>query len=353
MNQRASSYFFFILLVGVSISAVFIFLPFITPLAVGAAVAVMMYPAYRMFSRIFLAKDGKSNISAFITTLLFLVVIATPILLLLAKMYGEIQTLYSLLTDESGRSQLISSLNDLSQTLSRGLFDIFPVYSFDSLNVTEYLKNILEWVFTNLDVIFGRVFAMAGYAFVFILALFYFLRDGQNIMKRFISWSPQLESNEVHIVRTLKRAIQSVFAGAVVVSVIQGILTGIGFSLFGIPAPTLWGACAAIAAFIPGLGTSLVVIPGIIYLFVTGQTMGAIGLVFWGVLAIGLVDNILGPVLVNKGINIHPFLVLVSVLGGLAVFGPLGFILGPLILSLLFALLDVYKQAFPSTKNSV
>lgn len=351
MNQRASSYFFFILLVAVSVAAIFIFLPFLTPLAIGAAVSVMIYPVYRTIIRALGMKTDRSNISAFLSTILFVLVIVVPIMLLLARMYIEIQSLYGLLTDEGGRSQLITNLNDLSQNISDAMFNIFPAYSFDSLNITEYLKTILEWIFSNLDFIFGGLAKIIGYSFVFILALFYFLRDGQSIMKRFISWSPQLEANEVHIVRTLKRSIQSVFAGAVIVSIIQGILTGVGFAIFDIPVPALWGACAAVAAFIPGIGTSLVVIPGIIYLYVTGEVAGAVGLTLWGVLAIGLVDNLLGPVLVNKGINIHPFLVLVSVLGGLAVFGPVGFILGPLVLSLLFALLDVYRQAFPNQQK--
>jgi predicted PurR-regulated permease PerM len=116
--------------------------------------------------------------------------------------------------------------------------------------------------------------------------------------------------------------------------------------IFDIPAPAVWGAVAAIAAFIPGIGTSLVIVPGIIYLLLTGNTAYAIGLAIWGAVAVGLIDNVLGPHLVNKGVHIHPFLILVSVLGGLSTFGPIGFILGPLVLALLFALLEVYRTSF-------
>jgi predicted PurR-regulated permease PerM len=214
------------------------------------------------------------------------------------------------------------------------------------------LKTALEWIFANLDRVFSGLAKVAGYAFVFLLALFYFLRDGRIIIKNFISWSPLIDSHDEYITKTLKRAIQSVFAGTVVVSVIQGILTGIGFALFGIPAPAVWGSIAAVAAFIPGIGTSLVLIPGIIYLFVTHGFVPAIGLAIWGAVAVGLVDNILGPYLINRGINVHPFLILISVLGGLVVFGIVGFLLGPLILAFLFALLEIYRHSFSGSTDA-
>ncbi len=346
MNSRISSYFFFVLLIIAVIAAVVTILPFLTPLIVAAAVAVILFPAYRIIKRTLHIDKARSNIAAFVTVLLFLVVVIVPIFFIAGKIYSEIQSLYALLTDESGRSQVIDSLNNVSATLSHALFDLFPAYSFDSLNVTEFFKNILEWIFANLDRVFSGLAKVAGYAFVFMLALFYFLRDGRVIKKNFISWSPLLDSHDEYITIILKRAIKSVFAGTVVVSLIQGILTGIGFAIFGIPAPAVWGSIAAVAAFIPGIGTSLVIVPGIIYLFIFSGFGPAVGLTIWGAVAVGLIDNLLGPFLVNKGMNVHPFLILISVLGGLVVFGVVGFLLGPLILALLFALLEIYRHSF-------
>jgi predicted PurR-regulated permease PerM len=113
--------------------------------------------------------------------------------------------------------------------------------------------------------------------------------------------------------------------------------------IFGIPNPALWGSFAVVSAFIPGLGTSLVVVPGILYLFFTGAHLHALGLLIWGVLAVGLIDNYLGPILINRGVNVHPFLIFLSIMGGLVFFGPIGFIAGPLMVALLFALLEIYK----------
>ncbi len=351
MNSRLSSYFFFVLLLIAAVAAVVTVLPFLTPLIVAAAVATILYPVYKKIAWIIGIKNPRSNIAAFITLILFMVVVIVPVFFIAAKIYTEIQTLYAVLIDESSRSQFIDSLNNASAYISHAMFDVFPAYSFDSFNITEYLKGALEWIFANLDRVFGGLAMVAGYAFVFLLALFYFLRDGRIIIKNFISWSPLLDSYDVHITTTLKRAIQSVFAGTVVVSLIQGILTGLGFAIFGISAPAMWGSIAAVAAFIPGIGTSLVLIPGVIYLFVTGSMGSAIGLAIWGAVAVGLIDNILGPFLINKGINVHPFLILISVLGGIVVFGVVGFLLGPLILAFLFALLEIYKLSFAARQT--
>ena len=351
MTSRISSYFFFILLLCAVVASILIFLPFLTPIILGIAASIIVYPIYRGIC--FAIGNGKwrDNISALATVFIVIVVILVPLSFILARMYSEVQSLYIVLTDESGRSAVISGMNSLSQAVSDRLFNLFPAYSFDSLNITTYLKDALIWVFGNLDSIFTSIAKVGAYAFVFLLTMYYFLRDGAMIKRRFISWSPLLDKHDEYISTTLKRAVLSVFGGTIVVSIIQGILTGLGFFLFGIPAPVVWGTMASIAAFIPGIGTSLVIIPGILYLLVVGNYTYAIGLMLWGLLAVGLIDNILGPHLVNRGVHIHPFLILISVLGGIVTFGPVGFVLGPLILALLFALLEIYRTSFTDLKE--
>jgi predicted PurR-regulated permease PerM len=171
------------------------------------------------------------------------------------------------------------------------------------------------------------------------------LRDGTSLRRQLIRFSPLVDTYDQKIFDKLELAIHSVVKGSLVVGIIQGVLTGIGFAIFDIPNPALWGSIAAIAALIPGIGTALVIVPGIIYSFFSG-TMGAtIGLAIWGVVAVGLIDNFLGPRLIERGVKVHQFLILLSVLGGITFFGPIGFIIGPLIVSLLYALLEIYKDS--------
>jgi predicted PurR-regulated permease PerM len=164
------------------------------------------------------------------------------------------------------------------------------------------------------------------------------------IRKKIIEVSPFPRSQDEEIFTKLRMAIVSVVKGSMFVALIQGILTGLGFYIFGIPSALLWGGVAVIAALVPTVGTSLVIFPGVAYLFFIGSTWPAVGLMVWGIICVGLIDNILGPRLVGRGIKIHPLLILLSALGGIGFFGAVGFLLGPIALSFLFALFDIYQS---------
>lgn len=348
MNSTTSHNFFFGLLIGIIGLAVFMFLPFLTPIVLAAAASVVFGKPHRWFiEKLFKGKE-RSNGAALITVFLIAIIVLIPSLLITGKIYSEVQTMYVYLTDEAGRSQVVTTLNNVTQALSHRFFDLYPAYTFDTLNVTEVLKAGLKLVFTNLDGVFTSLFNIAMGAFVMLLALFYFLRDGRELKRQIIALSPLGDEHDEKILRKMAQAVYSVFMGSIAVAIIQGILTGLGFTIFGVPSPALWGSIASVAALIPGVGTSLIVVPGILYLFFTGATTHAIGLLIWGLLAVGLIDNFLGPIFVNRGIKVHPFLVLLSVLGGLSLFGPIGLVLGPIILAFLFALLDIYRTSYGS-----
>ncbi len=343
MENKSQYYFFISILVGVFILTLLILYPYLTSLLLAIVFSVIFRPLHRLVSRIFSARNQQSTLSTFITLFIVAVLVITPLIFLAKQIYVESEHLYYSLTDESARNSIIETLNTFSQSLSDRLFNVFPSYDFSSLNVTTYVQNFLEWSFANLDTIFSSVTRFAMQIFIMLFALFYLLRDGVNLKQGIIAVSPLNDNYDERIFAKLKQAIRSVVMGSLVVGLIQGILTGIGFYIFGVPNPALWGSFAVISALIPGIGTSLILVPGILYLFFTSTNIYAIGLLIWGILAVGLVDNYLGPMLVNRGVNIHPFLILLSVIGGLAYFGPIGFIAGPLIVALLFALLEIYK----------
>ncbi len=324
--------------------AAFIFLPFLSPLVLALALAVIFVPLHRWILSAFFKGEEKSSWGALVTTLIIAVIVFLPIFLVALKSYSEVKGMYGILADETQRSQVVAALNGASQTISKGLFGIYEPYSFDSLNLVEVLRNVSHWAVSNLNGIFTSVTKIAIELFVMCLALFYFLRDGREFKRRIVAISPLVDADDEHISSKMQQAIRSIFAGSIAVGIIQGILTGIGFAIFGVPNPVLWGVFAALAALIPGIGTALVIIPGIIYLFLFGSTGMAIGLLAWGILAVGLIDNFLGPILVNRGVKIHPFIILLSVLGGLSFFGPIGFVLGPLVVALLFALVEIYAS---------
>jgi predicted PurR-regulated permease PerM len=129
-------------------------------------------------------------------------------------------------------------------------------------------------------------------------------------------------------------------------AIIQGVVAMIGFTIFGVPQPLLWGLFTVMAALVPNVGTSLSLIPAVIYLLVTGHIGAGIGLAVWGMLAVGLIDNLLSPRLIGSRIQLHPLLVLLSVIGGLQFFGFLGFLIGPILLAVFVAMVDIYRSDF-------
>ncbi len=346
MNQRLSSFFFFVLLLGAVLGVALIFRPFLSPIMLALAATVIVSPLYSRLKLMIGDGPFRNNLSASLTVILVLIVLLVPTFFLIEGIYGEVQTLYGLLIDEANRSQVIAALNTAWSSLSNVAFGLLPAHTFDSFNVTETLKSGLEWVFSNLDIVFNSVAKVSGYVLIFLLATFYFLRDGRSLAKMAFSWSPALAANEDYIIRTFKKTIRSVFAGTLVMALLEGLSTGLAFLVFGIPAPALWGTVAAVAALVPVFGVTLIILPGVAYLILTGNYTFAVGLFIWGYTVIILVDHLLGPYLINRGIKIHPFLILLSVLGGILAFGLIGFVMGPLLLVFLFTLLEIYRTSF-------
>ncbi len=352
MVNRTNNYFFFALLIGVIILAAYIFLPFFTALIIAGVLAVLCRPFHDRVVKVFGRGKERSSFAAIITLALIVVIIIAPLTLVGIKISSESRALYYTLTTETSRSNLIGALNNASDYVLGGLFgDTFGV-SFNNFNITEYLGHALKWSFTNIDSLFSKFASLALGVFLMFLALYYMLRDGKLLKRQLIALSPLADTQDEQIFARLEKAVFSVIQGSLIVGIVQGLLTGIGFAVFGVPNPALWGSIAVITSFIPGFGTALVIIPGVIYLFVTGHNVAGIGMLIWGGVAVGLVDNILGPSLMKRGVHIHPFLILLSVLGGLILFGPIGFIAGPLVISLLFALLDIYKQTIAPAERA-
>ncbi len=343
MENKTQHYFFLVILIAVSVLTILIFYPYLSSLLIAVVFSVIFRPLHRKVSLVFSKGNQASSVSSIITLLIVAVLVITPLIFLGKQIYVESESLYYSLTDEGQRSALIDSLNAFSESLSNRLYGIFPAYNFDSFNITRYVQNFLEWSFANLDTIFSGLSKFILQVFVMLFALFYLLRDGGKFKKHMMSLSPLADSYDESIFIKLRQAIRSVVVGSLSVGLIQGVLTGIGFFIFGVPHPALWGSFAVIAALIPGIGTALVIVPGVLYLFFASTNLHALGLFIWGILAVGLIDNYLGPILVNRGVHIHPFLIFLSVMGGLVFFGPIGFIAGPLVVALLFALLEIYK----------
>ena len=213
----------------------------------------------------------------------------------------------------------------------------------DSSRITERLGSVFGWLVSNLGSLLGS-FASLMLNFVLLLMFYYYLvRDGRALKEHAKELSPMSSEQEEMIVHRVGRAITSTVRGSLVMGILQGLVSGIGFWMFGVPNPALWGSVVVLAAFIPTVGTSLVQIPAVLYLAVSGHSTEAIGAAIWASIAVGMLDNFLGPKLMGRGLHMHPLVTLLSILGGVSFYGPAGIILGPITVSLLYALLDIYS----------
>lgn len=184
--------------------------------------------------------------------------------------------------------------------------------------------------------------------FVMLLGLYYLFLHGPHILHELRALIPLRPEYEDRIIQKFKGVVHATFTGSLAVALIQGALGGLGFLIFGIASPLLWGASMALVSLVPVVGTALIWGPVVIFYLLTGSVLK--GLLMLGVfgVAVGSVDNILKPILIQRGMEIHTLWVFVSVIGGLSVFGFLGLVLGPFLFTILVVLLEIYKVEFGS-----
>ena len=333
VNQVVQYVFFFGLLLIAGYLAWMILAPFLVALALSAAVVTICYPLYERIIR-FLPRLNHSVASA-LTTIIVLVAFIIPIFFVTTVIIGEVTSFYTAITDGEDGAVIESYAADIEVFVQRFIPDF-------ELEISEQIRQSSPWFANNLGTIFANTISFVLLFLVSIVGMFYLFRDGKGFVKMLIKVSPLPDHEDELILNRLAVAVRSVVTGIVLVSVIQGVVAAVGFSIFGIERAILWATIAAILALIPGIGTTFVMAPAVLYLLVTGDIANGVGLLVWALVAIVSIDNFVGPYLMSRGNNLHPFVILMSVLGGIIIFGPIGFIIGPVIVSLFLVLLEIY-----------
>lgn len=331
-TEKQQAVFSVIVFSVIALLAIMVFWPFLSVLALSIIMSVLLAPVYeRILSRLKL-----ETLSAAITILLLIVVIVVPVTFIINNIVNEAQSLYANVSDAS-----TLTTDQITEWIEGKVQVYVPDFTVDARG---YVATFSSWVVSKLSGIFsGTVDFVFKLALSFV-ALFYFLRDGKKLRAHAVALSPWTNDRDEIVLGSIKTAIRSVVVGSLAVALVQGLLVGVSFTITGVPNATLWGTLAAVCALVPGVGTAIVMVPAIIFLFVVDPTGWQwVFQLVWAMGIVGLVDNFLGPTIMQKGINIHPLLILFSVLGGIQFFGPEGFLLGPLVLSLLFVLVRTLK----------
>jgi predicted PurR-regulated permease PerM len=326
-------YFFFSLLLISFIFAFFIFKPFWMVLVLGISFAIILYPLFNWFK----SKNIPNWLSAFITVLIFLILICGPIYGIGTLVLEQSQNVYNSVIKYGNITPLTDSINNSINKILPGNINF---------DINDKISDFVSLISNNIAKIFSSTLATLFSFILMVLTIFYLLKDGEQWKNSLISLSPLKDEDDRKILRSIVKTINGVIKGYLLIALIQGFLMGIGLYLFGVPNPALWGVVAGIASLIPSIGTAFVSIPAIIYLYAIGNTIPAIGMLVWAVLIVGLIDNLLNPIIVGKSIKVPMLLILFSVLGGISLLGPIGLLIGPLVVGLLYTLISIYKEEF-------
>jgi predicted PurR-regulated permease PerM len=341
---------FLLLLALVSVAFIWILWPFFGAIFWGAALAILFRPLYR---RVLTGVGMRPNLASAITVLASVVMVILPLAFITASLVTEGTRLFQ---DISSReidfsayfAQIIASLPAwLADMLERnGLTDL-------SLLQEKFADNFAQ----GGQMMLTRAFNIGQNTFNFVISfvimlylLFFLLRDGNHLAEKIRQALPISMEHQRHLSSKFTTVLRATVKGNIVVAATQGALGGAIFWILGIQGPILWGVVMAFLSLLPAVGAALIWAPVAIYFLVTGALWQGITLIAFGVVVIGLVDNVLRPILVGKDTHLPDYVILISTLGGMALFGLTGFVLGPVIAALFIAVWDLFALEKQSSK---
>ena len=349
--QDYMKYIFVIFFVFVIYLAYIVVRPFTTAILTSAVLAYIFYPFYRALNR----RIGRKNLSAFIVSLLIILLLTVPLLFLLNSVTKESQFVYV-------RAKQIFVTGDIFN-IGCAPDDVGMTCKFSNWlggivgrpSVRYHLEDSIKKTTTSVSQsISNFVFSIPTIVlniFVTFFITFYLFKDGKDTIERAKRMLPLKLPHQKQLFQQLDEVTYAIIYGSLLVAVIQGGVGAIGYYLFGISSPLMWGMLTAILALLPFIGTALVWLPLSLFLVVQGVSMSSsatvlkgIGLLIYGALIVSSMDNVLKPYVVGRRARIHPVLVLLGVLGGLAFFGFIGFVIGPLILAIFATFLEIYEK---------
>jgi predicted PurR-regulated permease PerM len=342
-NKRENGILAFVLVV-ISTAFGWILWPFAGAILWAVLLSIIFAPWYQVL----LARMPRwRNTASSTTVLLIAILVVIPLTLVASALIQEVSGLVERF--QSGELDLQRSLSEFRSSLPEWAANLLTQFELTGLPaVRERLSTALTqgWqLIARQALSFGQVTVdfLLG-VFVMLYLLFYLLRDGDTLLASVRRAIPLPPEQQQVLVSSFTATVRGVLKGDLVVAVVQGILGGLIFWFLSLGTPILWGALMAVLSLLPVLGTGLVWAPAAIYLLLTGSVWKGIVLLAFGILVISTIDNVLRPVLVGTDVKMPSYVVLVSSLGGIAIFGVNGFVIGPLLAALFLAAWEMYLQ---------
>ena len=327
-NNKFGKYTFVVLLLLILYLSFLTIRPFLPYIVLAFILASAIYPLTARFNE---RIKNKTVVALVMICLVFLILIV-PMGYMVGSLISQTSGVYKSFDPET--------INEISIFLSEASGKDVDVNNYIIASFSEIKNYIINSIPQFIESVSGIVLGF----FVMFFILFYLIKDGDTIKKSLSDLIPLNPEYKTRVIEEIDNVTRGVIDGQVLTAIIQGVLGGIGFFIFGIPNPIFWGFIMTILAIIPLLGTTIVWLPAGILEILSKDYFSGFGILLYGGLIVMNIDNILRPKLISKRTNIHPAVILVGFLGGMKLIGLMGFIIGPVILAVLLTLLKFYKR---------
>lgn len=343
-TAKANLSFFVVLLILVTIGFIATIMPWFGSIFWAVIFTVIFWPLYTMIQR---RMPRFRNLPALITIILWIFLALIPLLLITGALIREINLFYELVRD--GQFNIVTYSNAILERMPEWLnkaLDYFEITDLADIQakVQASLANISRTA-ANQAVSVGQnalwFFAALG---VMLYAMFFFFRDGPKLIDRIKYTIPLTNEYRNALFERFTTVVKATVKGNILVAVVQGTLGGIIFAFLGVQGAILWGVIMAFLSLLPAVGSALIWFPVAVYFLASGAIFKGVVLLLFGFFVIGLTDNVLRPILVGKSTKLPDWVILISTLGGLSVFGINGFVIGPLLAALFIVCWQLFAE---------
>jgi predicted PurR-regulated permease PerM len=344
-DRRIQRNTFFVLLISITVAFFWVMLPFAAALFWALVLAIIFSPINQRFLR---RMPRRHNVAALLTMLLILFLVILPLTLITLSLVKEIGLVYQQV--QSGELDFPAYFRQVVKAMPEWMSQLLA--RMDLLDLSTLTSRVGTGALQGSQQIATRVLGIGQNTLDFVVSfglmlyvLFFLVRDGHALVGQVRRALPLEARYKSYLFEKFTTVIRATVKGNIAVAATQGALGGFMFAFLGIQGALLWGVVMAVLSLLPAVGAAIVWLPVSVYLLLTGSIIKGVSLIAFGVLVIGLVDNVLRPILVGKDTEIPDYVVLISTLGGIALFGLSGFVVGPVIAGLFISGWALYAQS--------
>lgn len=335
--------FLFAVIIAVGIGVYLIFKPFL----IAILVAFILWQLFKGWhKKILKLLGGHKALASLLSCTIIFFILVIPFLIVLGLITSEANNLYKSIQENNWNIEIGV---DSEMFLLKELGFESGKFSLESLTSSSYFegaKGIGNFLLNAVKKTYQGASSFIFTTFITFFVLYYLFKDGEKILRRLMNLSPLPNRQEKNLIEDFVNISRATLKGSLVIAIVQGLILGLTFWFTGVSAPAIWGVVTAIVSLIPLIGAVLVWLPACIIMFFMGHWVSALIILIIGAGIVSTIDNFLRPKLVENETSLHPMLVLLSTLGGIGVFGIMGFLIGPIIIVLFLSLLRIYKSDF-------